>query len=662
MKTSTPLRSGACTPAARVVGIQIVVDGPGGMETRPSWGETMRSHLRHPVVPALFALMLFQGDAWCDQKGGGSKTVVCGSVPAPATGACTVTAGSQALLIKGTILTFETVFEGGEVLVDPSGLIQYVGCSVARPPDLLSMASSASRVECPKGVVSPGLINTHDHLAFDQNAPFPATSTRYDHRNDWRPFLGMGGLEDDAQARIAWSELRQLITGTTSTTGSSGVIGFIRNLDVHGFPASDDLLWNSFAGEQPGIISSDTFPLEHPQDFAQNEGDCSLYPLYPDLAGSDPASDVYVPHVAEGINAAAANEFDCLSSTDRNGTDIVDHRLLMIHGLALDARDGKALADDRSALVWSPRSNLSLYGNTAQVRMLKNQGVLMTVGTDWTPSGSSTLPRELTCAADFNDKYLDDSFSDRDLWLMATYNPAVALKVDDRIGSLRTGLFGDIAIYDGSGSANPYRAIRDATAKSTLLVLRRSSLPFPFVNGTLYVGSIAEYGDAGIVASLPPSLHDLMAPSFGVRAPLCESITVCGGAKRACPLRETWWLPLAGLGNPLRMSTLQALNAGSYELFSCGAPTGEPTCVPARPGEYAGATVKGDVDGDGIDDAHDNCKKVFNPIRPMDAGVQPDADGDGLGDACDKCPLDQGPVCTAIEPYTGEIVTITDGL
>jgi cytosine/adenosine deaminase-related metal-dependent hydrolase len=614
-----------------------------------------------PVVPALFVLFLFQSAAWCDQKGS-SKTVVCGSIPAPATGSCTVTSGSNALLIEGTILTVDTLFEGGEVLVDQSGLILYVGCSAARPSELSSLASSATRIECPKGVVSPGLINTHDHLAFDQNPPLPATGVRYDHRNDWRPILGPGILEDDSQARIAWSELRQLITGATSITGTSGVVGFMRNLDVHGFPASDDLLWNSFAGLQPEIISSDTFPLENPQDHTENGGDCSFYPLYPNLAGSDSVSDVYVPHIAEGINAAAANEFDCLSSGDRNGTDIVDHKLLMIHGIALDAHDGKTLANDRGALVWSPRSNLSLYGNTAQVRMLKNQGVLMTVGTDWTPSGSSTLPRELSCAADFNEKYLDDAFSDRELWLMATYNPAVALKVDDKIGSLRTGLFGDIAIYDGSGAANPYQAIRDATAKSTLLVLRRSSLPFPFVNGPLYVGSIAEYGDAGIVASLPRTLHDVIAPTYGVLAPLCESITVCGSAKKACPLRETWWLPLAGLGNPLRMSTLQALNTASYELFSCGAPTHEPTCVPARPGEYAGAIVKGDVDGDGIDDAHDNCKKVFNPIRPMDGGVQPDADGDGIGDACDKCPLDPGPVCTAIDPYTGEIVTITDGV
>ena len=34
---------------------------------------------------------------------------------------------------------------------------------------------------------------------------------------------------------------------------------------------------------------------------------------------------------------------------------------------------------------------------------------------------------------------------------------------------------------------------------------------------------------------------------------------------------------------------------------------------------------------------------------------------DSGGDACDKCPLDVGPECTAIDPYTGETVYITDG-
>jgi hypothetical protein len=36
---------------------------------------------------------------------------------------------------------------------------------------------------------------------------------------------------------------------------------------------------------------------------------------------------------------------------------------------------------------------------------------------------------------------------------------------------------------------------------------------------------------------------------------------------------------------------------------------------------------------------------MFDPLRPLDAGVPPDADGDRLGDACDPCPLDPDPAC-----------------
>ncbi|MFQ5499137.1 MAG: M12 family metallo-peptidase [Candidatus Zixiibacteriota bacterium] len=38
----------------------------------------------------------------------------------------------------------------------------------------------------------------------------------------------------------------------------------------------------------------------------------------------------------------------------------------------------------------------------------------------------------------------------------------------------------------------------------------------------------------------------------------------------------------------------------------------------------------GDMDGDGIDDAHDNCPGTFNP-------AQTDTDNDGIGDDCDNC-------------------------
>jgi hypothetical protein len=590
-----------------------------------------------------------------------AKVIFCEALPAPPAGVCEVTTGGNSLLIKGNVLDFDTVWQGGEVLVDASGLIQYVGCGSDRPEEF--DVASATRIECAEGVISPGLINTHDHIYYDQNFPVPETGQRYDHRNDWRSDSPRPSPPDFDQAKIAWTELRQAMAGTTSIAGAGFEIGFMRNLDPPwwSFPYFDDMLWNVFT-EDPLQIVTDTFPLENPGEYQQHE-DC-VYTYYGRLKNQ--YTDVYVPHVSEGVNTAAETEFDCLSLAP----EMINGEFSMVHGIALDASDGNRLAENRASLIWSPRSNMSLYGNTAPVSMLKDQGVLMSLGTDWTPSGSMHLGRELACADELNSKYFDHAFSARELWLMVTYNPAVALHVEDRIGSLQTGHFGDIAIFDGSSHENPYRAVIEADAKSTALVLRRSSMPFPFLDGTMYVGSIALFGDAALVEQLPPTLHDFYAPAFGVLDELCEAIDVCGEASTVCPLRETWWLVDALDGdpefNPLSLGFIQAENADSYPLFYCENPPDEPTCVPFRPGEYDGAIVRGpantsDRDGDGIVDNQDNCKKVFNPVRPMDGGVQLDSDGDERGDMCDKCPLDTGAQCTAFDPYTGEIVYITDG-
>ena len=571
-----------------------------------------------------------------------AEVVFCEHLSDPSSGrVCDVLPGDGSFLIKGNVLGMDTVYQGGEVLVDPTGLIRYVGCSADRPEELDDVAAQATEIQCAEGMISPGLINAHDHLYYDQNPPFPATEQRYDHRNEWRSDPNMSAPPDYAQTRVAWSELRQAMTGTTSIAGVGFEAGFLRNLDPpwYSFPIFDDLLWDVFSESPPEIVT-DTFPLEDPEEYPQRE-DCN-YTYHGRL--KDEYTRVYVPHVAEGINGAAQNEFACLLAVP----DMVNDRFAMVHGIALDAHDGSSLSENMASVIWSPRSNISLYGNTAPVRMLKNQGVLISLSTDWTPTGSMHLGRELVCAEALSERYFDRAFSARELWLMVTYHPAVALHVDDRIGSLKPGLFADLAVYDGRRERNPYEAIIDANARDTVLVLRRSSLPFPFLTGQDYIGSVALYGDAEVVMSIPDTLHEDYASGFGIPGPLCETLDVCGVLKSVCPLRETWWIPIFAaqglVGNPLSLASLQADNLTSYPLFFCGDPPDEPTCVPSRPGEYgedAPCSRHGrrDRDGDGIPHRADNCPDVFNPIRPMDGGVQADADADGLGDACDRRPL-----------------------
>ena len=63
--------------------------------------------------------------------------------------------------------------------------------------------------------------------------------------------------------------------------------------------------------------------------------------------------------------------------------------------------------------------------------MFHRQGVLIGLGTDWTPSGSINMLRELACASHLNDTHYGGFFSSRDLWLMATATEEETASVDE---------------------------------------------------------------------------------------------------------------------------------------------------------------------------------------------------------------------------------------
>ena len=61
------------------------------------------------------------------------------------------------------------------------------------------------------------------------------------------------------------------------------------------------------------------------------------------------------------------------------------------------------MAQNKASMVWSPLSNLLLYGGTADVKSARAAGVPVALGSDWSPSGSKNLLNELKIAKIVNE-------------------------------------------------------------------------------------------------------------------------------------------------------------------------------------------------------------------------------------------------------------------
>ncbi len=412
--------------------------------------------------------------------------VVCEELPPVTTGTCAITPGGEKRLFKGVVLTPSTVYRGGQVLVEGEQ-ITCVGCDCA--------AGGETVVSCPDGAISPGLINSHDHTQFANSYPYGSkpiynnsTTVRYEDRQQWREGDGAGRprIRKSGTAgvnHIAWGELRFVMGGATSIVGEGAATGLLRNLDKPG-----DLQ----GGLAQPPVEFDTFPLDDFSSGIRRDGDCN-YGGSPTTADSTAVmnADSYEPHISEGINATAHNEFLCQSSTTFDamapGTsnDLLVPKTAIIHAIGLNAQDYAQMSTANTALIWSPRSNISLYGDTARVTTASRLGIEIALGTDWMPSGSMNMLRELKCAASLNETYYGSFFTEEQLWRMVTSSAAAVTASDDKIGTLAAGKVADISIFAAHGKT--YGAVVAAENKDVAMVMR---------------GGKVLYGDDGVVAGL----------------------------------------------------------------------------------------------------------------------------------------------------------------
>ncbi len=451
--------------------------------------------------------------------------------------ACRVRAGADGLVIRALVLTGQARPVIADVAVDRDGAIACAG------PDCHSARPHAARIECPGAVLSPGFINLHEHLAFAHIAPRPDDGVRYGQRNDWRKGMrGFKAREDFVLSTdpdvLAWGELRHLLSGTTSIVGGSMAPGLTRNLDLQA----------GLEGLNVARATYAIFPLGD-ADGTQREGDCD----YPHVATEAEvgALSAYVAHVSEGRDGAARNEFRCLGEKDFDTTptaagglshDIVRANLVIVHGVGLTPAMLAQVGRRKSAVVWSPRSNLSLYGQTLDVAAARKAGVLLALGTDWLPSGSISMPREADCALAYSREHLGGLIGPRELWAMMTISPARAVHMEDAVGAIRTGLAADLILVRPA-LADPYEAVVRARPQDLLLVLRGGKA----LSGRAALMDGVAHGSAG-----------------------CEPLAVNGAADTICVAAET--------GRSVKALAEKMAAQGVWPAFFPGAAPVEPAC------------------------------------------------------------------------------------
>nr|WP_246375838.1 amidohydrolase family protein [Gluconacetobacter takamatsuzukensis] len=214
---------------------------------------------------------------------------------------------------------------------------------------------------------------------------------------------------------------------------------------------------------------------------------------------------------------------------------------VLIHAVALTPEDLDLVAARHASLVWSPRSNLSLYGQTMKVLAARQRGITIALGSDWLPSGSMNMNRELACAVRYDHGHLHDALGDAVLWRMVTLDAARVAGAEKEIGSIAVGKLADLVLFADPAHRGVHAVVR-ATPQDDMLVLR---------GGRMLVGR------SDIVDRLRPD---------------CAAIAVPGAALELCPE--------PGRASAAELSAHAAAH-GLYPLAFAGTPPDEPPCETA---------------------------------------------------------------------------------
>ncbi len=338
------------------------------------------------------------------------------------------------------------------------------------------------------GTVFPGLIELHNHLAYNA-LPLWQVPQPYTNRNTWgnsaayhqlvtAPMKTIGEATDLLPALVRYVECKALVGGVTTTQGialfsAPGVRRYYRGI-VRNVEETGDKLLPEAGSRIADVDASD------PQAF---------------LAEIDKKT-CFLLHLSEGTDEAAHKHFEALQLPGNKWA--IAPPLAGIHCVALKPADFHVMAANGASMVWSPFSNLLLYGHTADVASAVAAGTAgapfkIGLGSDWSPSGSKSLFGELKVAHVYSQND-GNVFGDEQLIRLATSAGAEILGWDKAVGSLEVGKRADLVVVAGQNDTAPLTPLFHGDERTVQLVA---------INGT------PRYGTPAMMVADGPGLEEI---------------------------------------------------------------------------------------------------------------------------------------------------------
>jgi cytosine/adenosine deaminase-related metal-dependent hydrolase len=338
--------------------------------------------------------------------------------------------------LHGAVITPEGAFSSGYVTV-AGGLVDAVS----------RQAPTSVPVHETDGVILPGLLDLHGHPEFNVFAAWEPPGF-FANRYRWRASDPYHALVRDPQnvllttvppkTQVRYAEVRALVGGVTGIQGASGASTatmepLVRNVDLYAFGAH----------RARAMVD---LPSATSRDMPR------LTKIIADIAAGEVTA--FYLHLAEGVRGDARSATEVQRFLDLGAATPATN---IIHGTALSVADLHTVAEAGARLVWSPQSNLRLYGQTTLAAEAIAAGMPVALGADWLPSGSQSLLAEMKVA---RRELARQGYAvpAADLVAMVTSTAASLAGLADHLGSVSGGRPADLLVLERH-HADPYENV-----------------------------------------------------------------------------------------------------------------------------------------------------------------------------------------------------------